>query len=84
MFCFLKKKNYVIVFYFEFIFVFCRLLDVEGLMKFLLEKKGKVLMGDFDSKVRYIKLFIYLKMYWFFDKNDKLYLRNDRNYIFYV
>lgn len=53
-------------------------------MKFLLEKKGKVLMGDFDSKVRYIKLFIYLKIYWFFDKNDKLYLRNDRNYIFYV
>lgn len=59
LFCFLKKKNYVIVFYFEFIFVFCRLLDVEGLMKFLLEKKGKVLMGDFDSKVWYIKLFIY-------------------------
>lgn len=66
MFCFLKKKNYVIVFYFEFIFVFCRLLDVEGLMKFLLEKKGKVLMGDFDSKVRYIKLFIYkdLLIFW--------------------
>lgn len=28
-------------------------------MKFSPEKKGKVSMGDFDSKVRHIKLFTY-------------------------
>lgn len=53
------KKNHVTVLHFEFTFVSCRLSDAEGSMKFSPEKKGKVSMGDFDSKVRHIKLFTY-------------------------
>lgn len=53
-------------------------------MKFSPEKKGKVSMGDFDSKVRHIKLFTYLKIHRPFDKNDKSYSRNDRNYTSHV
>lgn len=82
--CFLKKKNHVTVLHFEFTFVSCRLSDAEGSMKFSPEKKGKVSMGDFDSKVRHIKLFTYLKIHRPFDKNDKSYLRNERNYTSHV
>lgn len=37
-------------------FISCRLSDADGSMKFSPEKKGKVSMGDFDSKVRHFKL----------------------------
>lgn len=34
----------------------CRLLDVEGLLKFLLEKEGFVGLKDFDGNVSFFKL----------------------------
>lgn len=52
-------------------------------MKFSPEKKGKVSMGDFDSKVRHIELFTYKdsSTLW---QDDKSYSRNDRNYTSHV